>query len=78
MHSWSLSMDENISDISKSKSIPSECKICGASALYKYFGVISCHACKIFFKRNAQIGLVCSSNNFLFNLIYSLLESIQM
>jgi hypothetical protein len=58
-------MDEEILDISidiipKSKMIPSVCKISGAPALYKYFGTISCHACKIFFKRNAQIGLVCS------------------
>ena len=57
-------MEEEKPDISKdvepkARTIPSECKICGASALYKYFGAISCHACKIFFKRNALLGLVC-------------------
>jgi hypothetical protein len=51
-------MDDDNDEISKSKTISSECKICGAPALYKYFGAICCHACKIFFKRNAQTGLV--------------------
>ncbi len=41
------------------KSIPTECKICGAPALYKYFGVISCQSCKVFFRRNANRELVC-------------------
>ncbi len=44
----------------RSKCIPSKCKTCGAPALYKYFGVISCHSCKMFFKRNAKAGSVCS------------------
>ncbi len=64
-------MDEEIKDMSidtvtKSKTIPSSCKICEAPALFKYFGAISCHACKIFFKRNAQTGLV-SSDKYLFS-----------
>jgi Zinc finger, C4 type (two domains) len=42
----------------KSKVLPGECRICGAPAKYSYFGVISCQACKIFFKRNAQQGEV--------------------
>ncbi len=45
--------------IRKTKRVPSLCEICGASALYKYFGVISCQSCKIFFKRNALLGMVC-------------------
>ncbi|CAF1325805.1 unnamed protein product [Rotaria sordida] len=35
---------------------PTECKICGASAIYSYFGVISCSPCKLFFGRNAKHG----------------------
>lgn len=30
------------------------CKVCGATARYNYFGVIVCCPCKVFFKRNAQ------------------------
>jgi hypothetical protein len=40
------------------KILPSECKICHAPALYSYYGAITCYACKIFFKRNAQSGEV--------------------
>ncbi|CAF1087983.1 unnamed protein product [Rotaria sordida] len=39
---------------STTKSI--ECKTCGDTAKYSYFGVISCDACKVFFKRNAERG----------------------
>ncbi|CAF1365516.1 unnamed protein product [Adineta steineri] len=42
-----------------------ECKICGASAKYSYFGIISCQPCKMFFKRNAEQGqniLQCNYN----------------
>jgi len=42
----------------KSKKLPTECKICGAPALYSYFGVIACGSCKIFFRRNAQMKQV--------------------
>lgn len=38
----------------QSRTASSECKICGAPALYSFFGVISCHSCKMFFKRNAE------------------------
>ncbi len=38
----------------KPKAISSQCKICGASARYSYFSVISCQSCKVFFRRNAQ------------------------
>ncbi|CAF4065846.1 unnamed protein product [Rotaria sp. Silwood2] len=47
----------------KSKILPHECRICGVPAEYAYFGVISCHACKMFFKRNGNAGqatFVCS------------------
>ncbi|CAF1204246.1 unnamed protein product [Adineta steineri] len=33
----------------------SKCRICGAPAQYVNFGTISCHSCKMFFKRNANI-----------------------
>ncbi|CAF1347160.1 unnamed protein product [Adineta steineri] len=42
-----------------------ECKICGASAKYSYFGIVSCQPCKMFFKRNAEQGqntLQCNYN----------------
>lgn len=35
-----------------------QCKICGAPAIYSNFGVISCFPCKMFFKRNAELGQV--------------------
>ncbi|CAF3737918.1 unnamed protein product [Rotaria sordida] len=35
---------------------PQECRICGVPAVYSHFGVISCQPCKMFFKRNANIG----------------------
>jgi len=69
-------MDEDTTDISKDTSskstttVSSKCKICGAPALYKYFGVISCHACKIFFKRNAETGLVSSNEYPFFFILY--------
>ena len=31
-----------------------QCKVCGDMAKYAYFGVISCHPCKMFFKRYAE------------------------
>ncbi|CAF3398433.1 unnamed protein product [Rotaria socialis] len=34
----------------------SKCKICDAPARYSYYGVIVCHSCKMFFKRNAENG----------------------
>ena len=34
--------------------VPSACRICGAPALYSYFGLIVCQSCKMFFKRNAE------------------------
>ncbi len=38
----------------KPKKLPTECKICRASAVYSYFGVIACPSCKMFFKRTVQ------------------------
>ena len=43
----------------RTKNIPTECKICGAPAFHRYFGITSCQPCKTFFKRKAEIGLVC-------------------
>ncbi|CAF0939922.1 unnamed protein product [Adineta steineri] len=42
----------------------SECRICGAPAQYVNFGAISCHSCKMFFKRNANIGQKAFKCNF--------------
>ncbi|CAF1008314.1 unnamed protein product [Rotaria sordida] len=47
-------------------SISCECKICGASARYSYYGAIVCHSCKMFFKRNAenkQALTICQYSN---------------
>ncbi|CAF4558345.1 unnamed protein product [Rotaria sp. Silwood2] len=38
----------------KSKILSHECQICGVPAEYSHFGAISCHPCKMFFKRNAN------------------------
>ncbi|CAF3946674.1 unnamed protein product [Rotaria sp. Silwood2] len=53
--SFNLIIANNIAIMIKQKVKPyqSECKICGSPAFYSYFGVISCSACKMFFKRNA-------------------------
>jgi len=45
----------------RSKKLPSDCKICGAPALYSYFGAVVCPSCKIFFRRNARIKQVRSN-----------------
>lgn len=37
---------------------PTQCQICRSTAVYRYFGVISCEACKVFFKRNGLHGQV--------------------
>ncbi|UJR13887.1 hypothetical protein I4U23_000894 [Adineta vaga] len=42
------------------------CRICGTYARYIYFGVLSCQACKIFFRRHAntrEIALKCLYNS---------------
>ncbi len=63
----------------RSHCIPSKCKTCGAPALYKYFGVISCHSCKMFFKRNATAGSVCSDIYLIYSChLFIYLESINM
>jgi len=40
----------------QSTAVSTECKICGAPTTHSYFGVISCQACKVFFRRNAEQG----------------------
>ncbi|CAF2442851.1 unnamed protein product [Rotaria sp. Silwood2] len=40
--------------IRQTKTVPYQCKICGASAQYCYYGAVVCHSCKMFFKRNAE------------------------
>ncbi len=42
----------------KLKKLPTDCKICGASAIYSYFGAVVCSSCKIFFRRNANMRQV--------------------
>ncbi len=44
----------NMEDKRKGSVKPYSCQICGFDAFYSYYGVISCEACKIFFRRNAQ------------------------
>ena len=51
------SPEKNVS-IRKTRSVSSLCRVCGAPAVYSYFGAITCHSCKMFFKRNAESGLV--------------------
>jgi uncharacterized Zn finger protein (UPF0148 family) len=53
----------------RSKKLPTECKICGAPALYSYVGAVVCPSCKIFFRRNAQIKQVRSNYKSIFLLI---------
>ncbi|CAF3596655.1 unnamed protein product [Rotaria sp. Silwood1] len=36
-----------------------ECRICDVPTKSSYLGVISCHACKMFFKRNAKATFIC-------------------
>lgn len=43
----------------KASKVLQECKVCGEPAQYVYFGALSCRACKMFFKRNAEQGQVC-------------------
>ncbi|CAF1634452.1 unnamed protein product [Adineta ricciae] len=41
------------------------CRICGAPAVYAYYGVVSCQSCKMFFRRNAdnhKVTASCNSN----------------
>ncbi len=50
----------------RSKKLPTDCKICGAAALYSYVSVVVCPSCKIFFRRNAQIKKVRSNHKDIF------------
>ncbi len=52
------SLDNSMDTKRQSKPVPTECKVCGAPALYSYFGAIVCQSCKIFFKRHAAIEQV--------------------
>ncbi|CAF1132074.1 unnamed protein product [Rotaria magnacalcarata] len=40
----------------QTSTVLSKCKICDAPARYSYYGVVACHSCKMFFKRNAENG----------------------
>jgi len=53
-----ISSNNSTSIKRKSITVPTECQICGASAVYSYYGVKSCQPCKVFFKRNAERGRV--------------------
>ncbi|CAF3964605.1 unnamed protein product, partial [Rotaria sp. Silwood1] len=42
-----------------------KCQICGVPAIFSFYSVISCNPCKMFFKRNAELGqeaFKCDSN----------------
>jgi len=45
---------DSTSMLQKSLIASQQCKVCGATALYTNFGIISCSSCKMFFKRNAE------------------------
>lgn len=38
--------------------VPITCAICGAPPKGLVYGAVACHACKAFFKRHAEHGLV--------------------
>ena len=77
-------MEKSSSNKSKNKkhqvtTTENECKVCGAPAKGSYYGAISCGPCKIFFKRNAEHGLVKSKYRLFSNKIYFILiEYIEM
>lgn len=55
--------EKSFASISKKRKTEQfECQICGCQALYTFYGVLSCQACKVFFKRNAHLknSLKCS------------------
>ncbi len=49
-----ISITDSRSMLHKSIIASQQCKVCGATALYTNFGIISCSSCKMFFKRNAE------------------------
>jgi ribosomal protein L37AE/L43A len=49
---------DSTSMLHKSIIASQKCKVCGATALYTNFGIISCSSCKMFFKRNAELKQV--------------------
>ncbi|UJR23912.1 hypothetical protein I4U23_026884 [Adineta vaga] len=42
------------------RTYPSQCRICGASAQYSYYGAIVCHSCKT--KKTCDFGNICEIN----------------
>ena len=60
-HSNLLSM-HTTDQMQQTTTIRSECKVCGASARYSYYGAIVCQSCKVFFRRNAQSRQVSTAS----------------
>ena len=54
-----MSAESSKSNELKRRRQPSQCRVCYSPATYSYFDSISCEACKVFFRRNAQHGQVC-------------------
>lgn len=58
-----------------------QCRICGDTAYYSYFGVLSCQTCKMFFKRYGNMKKVCrdaSKQNHIRTLVLIYLESVRL
>ena len=55
-----LSKQQTTTTATSTRVEANECQVCGSSAQYCYYGVVACGPCKMFFKRKAEQGLVCS------------------
>lgn len=56
--------------MSTSTGVSLQCNICSADAVYSYFGVKSCDACKVFFKWNIEKQTVSSKRKGWFLSVY--------